>query len=409
MAGREENEAALFIDFENIYSSVRQNLNTDVDWQLLLKSLERFGRLAIKRAYSDWSKNTAHAKELTRLAIETINAVSLHKNVSDMALAVDAMETLADRPEITTYIIVSGDSDFTILAQRLRRHQKEVVGVGVRDTTASVLIEVCDEFVFYNDLLARRTVSASPDRLRRARLRAQLQQELESEDVRGQWINSSSLVSRLRRRNPQFDLEMNLEGFGRFRDFLEAFPDLVELRIAPGKGHLEAQLRADSTEAAQHSEALYIEAIRQQRLYMTPHPYRANVIIRAYKLMEEQKLPTLTALKQRLTAHYRADPNVDERLINEVVYQLFYSYSFDFDRDPSLRLWDCPFRLKPFIRSGLDLLRNTDLDIIRRIMRGLGVSALDPTVVARVLYGRSDHPDLISRAERLLADVHLPQ
>ncbi len=405
MADREA-EAALFIDHENIYTSVRKHLNANVDWQLLLKSLERFGRLAIRRAYSDWSRNADHVQALVRLAIEPINAVSLHKNVSDMVMAVDAMETLVDRPEIETYIIVSGDSDFTILAQRLRQHQKEVVGVGVRDATASVLVEVCDEFVFYNDLIAdnaRAPLASSNDRL--GRLRLQLLQQLQSDIQPGRWVNSAALIAGLRRRNPKFDIEMAMEGFARFRDFLDSFPTLVEARIAPGKGHLEARLRDQTAPHIEHTESAYLNAIRKERLYMTPHPYRANVIIRAYKVMEEEAPPTLTALKQRLIALIQSDPSMDDRLVNEVMYQLFHAYSFDFDKRPDRQLWDCPFRLKPFIKSGQDLLRNTDIDIIKRIMRGLGVVELDPRIVARVLYGRDDHPALVGRVTGFLQEL----
>ena len=331
MAGRDrDTEAALFIDFENIHTSVRRQLNDNVDWQLLLKSVEPFGRLAIRRAYSDWARNADYLPALARMAIEPINAVSLHKNVSDIVLAVDAMETLADRPDIETYIIVSGDSDLTILTQRLRRHQKEVVGVGVHGATSSVMVEACDEFIFYDDLIRKRAEIMNGNR--------------------------------------------------------------------DGRHH-------PSLPPIQHSEAAYLNAIRRQRLYMTPHPYRANVIIQVYDIMEKDPPPSLTALKQRVETLYQTDPRVDSRLVSEVMYQLFYSYAFDIDRRPDLKLWDCPFRLKPHIKSGQDLLRNTDIDIIKRVIRGLGTTELNPAIVSRVLYGRDDHPALLRRVEGFLQQL----
>ena len=152
-----ENEVALFIDFENIHTSDRNSsLNVNfVDWRILLDAIEKYGRIAIRRAYTDWAEYARHQDSLARYGIETKNAFGRGKNVSDIFLAVEAMETLHDHPEIGTYILVSGDGDFSVMVHRLRNHQKRVIGVGVTGTSSAGLVEACDDFIFYDQLFPK--------------------------------------------------------------------------------------------------------------------------------------------------------------------------------------------------------------------------------------------------------------
>lgn len=157
MARRERPNTAVFIDFENIVTAAESRYYT-LDLNRLFLELGRRGRLILKRAYGDWSRFTKYRDELLRHGVDLIQVYSyghkIARNRADVRMAIDAMEVLFTRPEIQSFVIVSGDSDFSSLITRLREHGKYVIGVGVQDATSDLIPAVCDEFIYYDTLIA---------------------------------------------------------------------------------------------------------------------------------------------------------------------------------------------------------------------------------------------------------------
>ncbi|HEY5609724.1 MAG TPA: NYN domain-containing protein, partial [Thermoanaerobaculia bacterium] len=151
-----ERRIALFIDFENIALGVREAKYKKFDVNLLLERLLEKGKIVVKRAYSDWEKFVEYKRELHEAAIELIEIPARAysgKNSADIRLAVDAMDMSWSKEHIDLFVIASGDSDFSPLVSKLKENDKSVIGVGVKNSTSDLLIDNCDEFIFYEDLV----------------------------------------------------------------------------------------------------------------------------------------------------------------------------------------------------------------------------------------------------------------
>src|SRR6266508_3673074 len=145
--------AALLIDFDNVTMGIRSDLQTEL--KRLLQSEIIRGKVAVQRAYADWRRYPQYMVPLAEASIDTIQATaygSSKKNVTDIRLAVDAMELVFTRPEIGTYILLSGDSDFSSLVLKLKEYGKYVIGVGIRESSSDLLVMNCDEYYSYNEL-----------------------------------------------------------------------------------------------------------------------------------------------------------------------------------------------------------------------------------------------------------------
>lgn len=150
---------ALFIDFENLAIGVRQSGYDSFDIDLLMKRLLEKGRVLFKRAYCDWSNFSREKKHLHEAAIELFDIPQRRatgKNSADIRMVVDALDLCYTRPHLDLFVIASGDSDFSPLVSKLREYNKAVIGVGVKTSTSALLIDNCDEFIFYEDLMRGR-------------------------------------------------------------------------------------------------------------------------------------------------------------------------------------------------------------------------------------------------------------
>jgi len=146
---------ALFIDFENLAIGAQQSGYKKFEIALVLKRLREMGRLLYKRAYSDWSSFDHYRLEFHAAAIEMFEIPMRHqggKNSADIKMVVDALDLCYTRPHLDTFVLASGDSDFTPLVNKLRENNKRVIGIGVKNSTSDLLVGTCDQFVFYEDL-----------------------------------------------------------------------------------------------------------------------------------------------------------------------------------------------------------------------------------------------------------------
>jgi len=223
-SGSEENNLALFIDFDNIALGLKPATKKNkFEVRLVMERLLEKGKIIIKKAYADWSRYPEYKNELHGAGIEMIEIPKRHisgKNSADIRLAVDAMDLCFGKEHLDTFVIVSGDSDFSPLVSKLRENNKDVIGLGMRDSSSQLLIENCDEFIFYEDLAQAATPSmgslpknkASVFGLLASTVRALIR---ENKDV----LYSSMVKDTMKRKQPSFS-----EGsydYSTFSDLLE--------------------------------------------------------------------------------------------------------------------------------------------------------------------------------------------
>jgi uncharacterized protein (TIGR00288 family) len=147
---------ALFCDFENIALGVRDARYAAFDIQKVLERLLLRGSIVVKKAYCDWDRYKDFKATMHEAAFELIEIPHVRfsgKNSADIRMVVDALDLCYTKSHVDTFVIISGDSDFSPLVSKLRENNKMVVGVGVKNSTADLLISNCDEFIFYDDLV----------------------------------------------------------------------------------------------------------------------------------------------------------------------------------------------------------------------------------------------------------------
>jgi uncharacterized protein (TIGR00288 family) len=154
---QDNEKIAVFIDFENISLSAANHFG-EFDLGLLLKAIQRRGRITLRRAYGDWSRLIKYRDALRENAVDLVQLYSYNvqqggKNRADIRLVIDVMESLFMLDYIDTIVIVSGDSDFSSLMSKAREYGKYTIGVGVQASTSDLLIKACDEFIFYDKLV----------------------------------------------------------------------------------------------------------------------------------------------------------------------------------------------------------------------------------------------------------------
>ena len=155
---------ALFCDFENIAIGVRDSGYKKFDIGLVLERLLLKGSIVTKKAYCDWDRYKDFKPGMHEAAFELIEIPHIKlsgKNSADIRMVVDALDLCYTKEHIDTFVIISGDSDFSPLVSKLRENAKTVIGVGVKQSTSDLLISNCDEFIFYDDLTPARTTGVS--------------------------------------------------------------------------------------------------------------------------------------------------------------------------------------------------------------------------------------------------------
>ena len=147
---------AVFIDFENLAIGVRAMKAGGFQIELVLKRLLEKGRIVFKRAYCDWSNYQEAIRSFHAQGIELIDIPQSRmsgKNSADIRMVVDAIDLCYSKTHIDTFVLVTGDSDFSPLVSKLKENDKRVIGCGVRSSTSDLLANNCDEFIFYDDLI----------------------------------------------------------------------------------------------------------------------------------------------------------------------------------------------------------------------------------------------------------------
>jgi uncharacterized protein (TIGR00288 family) len=150
-----EHTLAVFIDFENLALGFKGKRDRRFEIRKVLERLVEKGKLIVKKAYADWADYAEYKKPLHEAAIELIEIpkrAMTGKNSADIRLCVDALDLCYSKEHIDTFVIVSGDSDFSPLVSKLKENGKRVIGLGIKDSSSNLLVDNCDEFIYYEDL-----------------------------------------------------------------------------------------------------------------------------------------------------------------------------------------------------------------------------------------------------------------
>ena len=161
---------AVFCDFENVALGVREAKYEKFDIDKVLERLLVKGSIVVKRAYCDWERYKQFKAVMHEAAFELIEIPHVRqsgKNSADIRMVVDALDLCYTKEHVDTFVIVSGDSDFSPLVSKLRENNKQVIGVGVKKSSSDLLINNCDEFIYYDDLVREETAKAKAKRSRR--------------------------------------------------------------------------------------------------------------------------------------------------------------------------------------------------------------------------------------------------
>src|SRR5210317_1905676 len=156
---------ALFCDFENIALGVRDANYARFEIQEVLERLLVKGNIVVKKAYCDWDRYKGFKAAMHEASFELIEIPHIRqsgKNSADIRMVVDALDLCYTKAHVDTFVIISGDSDFSPLVSKLRENNKVVIGVGVKNSTSDLLTANCDEFIYYDDLVRKDKPKRAP-------------------------------------------------------------------------------------------------------------------------------------------------------------------------------------------------------------------------------------------------------
>lgn len=265
-----EQRLGVFLDYENLAIGARESLRQAFDYQPVADVLAERGRVVVRRAYADWNTYDDDRRMLVRHQVELIDIPQrldgVRKNAADIKLVVDALELALERSYVTTFVIGTGDSDFTPLVHKMREHDKRVIGLGVSGSTSSLLPPACDEFLFYDKLVeaGQPAPSETPDQPRTTteddvvsvvvRTLAGLQHAGDGA------VRASSLKRAILRKDPTFsETDHGFRAFGELLRHLKS-QGVIELE---GRGDPEVSVPAGS--AREHEDfALLADIVASQ-------------------------------------------------------------------------------------------------------------------------------------------------
>src|ERR1051325_117998 len=226
---------AVFLDLENIALGALDAHYPRFDIQKVLERLLLKGHIVVKKAYCDFDRYKAFKRDLHEAAFELIEIPHVRqsgKNSADIRMVVDALDLCYTKSHVDTFVIISGDSDFSPLVSKLRENAKTVIGVGVKKSTSDLLISNCDEFIYYDDLVRadeqkrraakkrRESAPAGEDKKQEAfELMLETLNALVAERGEDERIWGSMVKQALKRRKPGFN--ESYYGFRSFSDLLE--------------------------------------------------------------------------------------------------------------------------------------------------------------------------------------------
>jgi uncharacterized protein (TIGR00288 family) len=238
-----ESAIAVFIDFEN-FALGFEHSRKKFEIQKVLERLLEKGKIIVKRAYADWTRYREYKQHLHEAAIELIEVPkrsAAGKNSADIRMCVDAIDMAHSKGHIDTFAILTGDSDFSPLVSKLKENGKRVIGLGMKDSTSLLLVDNCDEFIYYEDL-ERTAHSAAPEikddlpKLKKDAFQMIIDTILALKRENRDTLYSSMIKDTLKRKKPQFD--ESYHGYRTWQDLLEDMErnGVIQLTTDPRSG-----------------------------------------------------------------------------------------------------------------------------------------------------------------------------
>ena len=380
-------QLAVFIDFENIALWAEREF-FDFELTPLMEYLQGRGPAVVKRAYGDWSRFSRYRDELMNHSIDLIQIFSVRagKNRTDIRMAIDAMEVAMQRPQIETFVIVSGDSDFGPLVAKLREYGRYTLGIGPRSVTHHLLVKSCDEFVYLETVMGETIITGEHTSVELDTARSLLRKALH---VHGQRGDIPVLATRLKQTMLLMDPAFNEANFGysQFKAWLENSRDQIklflkdlQLYVAPldyqtadynevgdngsGPGLVET---VESKSAGLEDQ--YRQLFARLRLSSVDLETRRDVLRDVYREVSEHPMELSTDdLLEILDERYEEQGLMRSKAnLREIIQMAYRQNAFDFgDQTPSQFT---PVKLAREIDSEADFISWSEEDFIYALVR----------------------------------------
>lgn len=311
-----KNDIAVFLDLDNLVIGAKQaNLQFDINFILdKIWSMTNNGRIVLRKSYGDWRQNQKLLEQLTIAGFTTQSTVRINnfsKNLADMQIVVDTMDTLVDGHQYNTYVLITGDRDFTPLVQSLRKRGKRVIGVGVKHTASRSFVSLCDEYIFYEELVP-------VTNLTEADVKKLLQQALKKLLVEGNIRIRASILKEQMVVLSRDAFEQSPFGNGSFRKFLNRYPDIVEIEQDGTTIYARYPQKEKTPLVPLHKK--YRSGIKKQRFRIVPASIRFIVLKEVIRVLSEQKDFHWRQLIDTLSASYqKGESPVSKNMINDVL------------------------------------------------------------------------------------------
>lgn len=378
-------QVALYIDFENIAISAEEAYGR-CDIEKIVRVAGSYGRCIIKQAYGDWTRFNRYRQELLEQAIDLTQLFRYgnytKKNSADIVMAVDVIEAALTNPTLTTFVLVTGDSDFTAVARKLRGYGRRVVGIGLQDATSDLLVRSCDDFVIYDGLMERDERS-NTFQLNEARQFVLFTlQSLVRRNPAGR-VPLAALAAEIATHRP--DIDIAKLGFPRLEYLLEAQKEVV-LITRPGEDPLVA-FRSTYVARNEIDRTLqYRTALNTAGFGLVDRETRQDVLQSLYSLLSsEPGVHTLDGAIRRLKEQYDGANLLRSRDDIQEVAQLIKQASVLACQPES---WDLDNLTLLSSLSQPDFVRGCEsVYVAVLVQRNLEI---DENALALLLYGRAD-------------------
>ncbi len=308
------NDVAILLDLDNLVIGAKQ-INLSFDINLVLTHIKQLtnGRIVLRHSYGDWRQDQQLMRQLATAGFVTQSAIRLNnfsKNLADMQIVVDTMETLLDGHEYSTYVLMTGDRDFTPLVQALRKRGKQVIGLGVKHTTSQSFASLCDQYIYYEEIVPAPQLS---DTQVEELLSRSLQQLLNNE-VR---VRASVLKQHMSDTSKGvFDKSQHAEGS--FRKFLERYPQLVLVEQVGTTIYVTKPEKKDMPDTPLHVR--YRRELKKQRLRIVKREMRFTILKDLIRHLSTDEQVRWRELIDTMAEEYKTkEKNISKNAINAIL------------------------------------------------------------------------------------------
>ena len=272
------------------------------------------GRVVLRRSYGDWRQSAKLMQDLAAAGFNTQSSVRLNsfsKNVADMQIVVDAMETLVDNRQFSTYVLMTGDRDFTPLVQTLRKRGKQVIGVGVQSATSASFAELCDDYLYYENLVPTQELTDP-------QIEDLLSRTLDALLKEGPRVRASVLSQRMQE-NSRSGFDKSSYPEKNFRQFLTRFPHLARLEQENSTTYVTTPIKEP---VVRPLHLRYRSALKKQRLRVIPANIRFQILrdIVSFLSQDHQETCRWRSLIDKLAEKYKiTHPDISKNSINAIM------------------------------------------------------------------------------------------